>query len=81
MIDEKIIENISDENWFINILHWFCFVLPGFAYIYLFKNKLIFDLDIVKIILISIFYSVPGYLITGFIINHKKIREYTKKKK
>jgi len=80
MIDDKIIQNIKDEYWFINILHWFSLVLPGFAYIYFSKKSLLYDLDIVKIIFISIFYSMPGYLITKFLIDHKKIREYNEKR-
>jgi len=64
-IDLEKIKNLSDENWINSALELFSLFLPGFIYLFTIRQDLFVNFDTFRLVMVSIFYSLPGYLIVS----------------
>ena len=58
----SIMEYISGNEGFWAFLELLSVFLPGFAFLFIFQYEIFSELDIIKLLLVSIFYSLPPYL-------------------
>ena len=74
---KDIINITKKSSWFINILIFFSFFAPGICYFYLIKYELFISLDVLKLAIISMVYSIPGFMIIniGLRLSLQKIIE------
>lgn len=63
--DIEHIKSLSDETWINSALELFILLAPGFVYLYTVRYNIFLDLDIFRLIMISIFYSLPSYILVG----------------
>ncbi len=58
----SIMKYISGNEGFWAFLELLSVFLPGFAFLFIFEYEMFSELDIIKLLLVSVFYSLPPYL-------------------
>jgi len=68
------LDKIPEDKLFNYFLFFWAIILPGFGIIFFFFRALFFDLDLLRIVLLSLFYSMPILLIS-FLVSINFIRK------
>lgn len=80
MFIEKVIEKFLDEYWLLHFFNCLSLVLPGFVYIRFVEPELFKSLDIIKLLLLSLFYSLIGYTYVYIGANNNRFKRIAHEK-
>ncbi len=69
-----LIERLQDDLWIMKLLHIVSMPAPGFVYFYVAYTELFIELNFLKLIILSLIYSIPGYILSKVLSKHKSIQ-------
>ena len=69
----KLVEVLQTDRLIVIVLNLLAALLPGFAYLYFLENQVFLSVDIVRLLLLAVMYSIPVYLM-GYAVEIARVR-------